>query len=559
MIFFNSCLNTIRRSFRAISIWKSVFTLLIYLWLDSQKWSYLGGFNSKKYELRQLARARWLTKELLFLGSAFIKLGQLISARPDVLPKNWILELSGLQDKVPPFKFQKVQEIIEKELGERCKEITDLDEVPIAAASIAQVHRASLSSGREVVFKIQRPGLENFFKLDLEVMQKVAALLQKNKSFSRGRDWVGMAKECKRVLLLELDFRVESEYAARFRQQFLDDPQIKIPGVIWELTTKKIICLDYLPGIKINDRESIVRNGINPSAIAELGASCYLKQLIQFGFFHADPHPGNLAVSSDGALIFYDFGMMGMLSDRFRGKLSKMVRSAALKDSTKLVKELQEAGLLAQGIDLGPVRRLIRIMLKEKLTPPFDSDTIEKLSIDLYELVYGQPFRLPVELIFVMRALSTFEGVGRALDPSFNLIAITKPYLIPLMTSNDSNTNDLINEIGRQFGELGTKAVSLPKRLDENLERLEQGDLQLQIRLGESDRKFRRMINAQQSIGQSILLGCLGISAALLGGSNKANFSLIPIIISVPIIMKWLRLQIKMRRDENIENLQSNK
>ncbi|KGG11446.1 Ubiquinone biosynthesis monooxygenase UbiB [Prochlorococcus sp. SS52] len=533
--------------------------MLSYLWFDSQDWSYIGGFTIEKQKSRQKARAQWLTKELLHLGSAFIKLGQLISARPDVLPRDWVTELAGLQDKVPPFSFEDAQEIVEKELGARCKEIVDLEEIPIAAASIAQVHRACLSSGRKIVLKIQRPGLEAFFRLDLEVMQKVAALLQRNKSFSKGKDWISIAKECKRVLLKELDFRIEAQYAARFRQQFLDEPNIKIPGVIWELSTQKVLCLDYLPGIKINDQAAIIKSGVNPSKIAELGASSYLKQLIEYGFFHADPHPGNLAVSSDGSLIFYDFGMMGMISDRLRNKLGSMVRAAALQDATKLIQALQEAGLLAQEIDLGPVRRLVRIMLKERLTPPFDKDVIEKLSVDLYELVYGQPFRLPVELIFVMRALSTFEGVGRSLDPSFNLIAITKPYLITIMNSNNSNPNDLINEIGRQFGELGTKAVGLPKRLDENLERLEQGDLQLQIRLGESDRQLRRMISAQQSMSQSILLGCLGISAALLGSSNKSFFSIIPIVIALPISINWLKIQIKIRRDENIERIKGNK
>ncbi len=556
MILPNSIIKFFRQFFRAIRIWRSVIILLFFLWLDSQKWTYAGGFSHQKETIRQQDRAKWLTTELLKLGSAFIKLGQLISARPDVLPRSWIIELAGLQDQVPAFSFGKVQEILEKELGERCKEIIDLDEKPIAAASIAQVHRACLSSGRKVVLKIQRPGLETFFRVDLEIMQQVASVLQKKQSLSKGRDWVAMARECKRVLLRELDFKVEAQYAARFRQQFLDEPKIKVPSVIWELSTEKVLCLDYLPGIKINDQSEIIKNGINPSSIVELGASSYLKQLIEFGFFHADPHPGNLAVSVDGSLIFYDFGMMGMISDRLKNELGSMVKAAALGDATELVKKLQAAGLLAKGIDLGPVRRLIRIMLKERLTPPFDTDTIEKLSVDLYELVYGQPFRLPVELIFVMRALSTFEGVGRSLDSSFNLIAITKPYLIELMTSSNSNPNDLINEIGRQFGELGSKAVGLPKRLDENLERLEQGDLQLQIRLGESDRQLRRMINAQQSMGQSILLGCLGISAALLASSNKAIFSLLPMGIALPISLKWLKLQMKIRRDEKLEQLQ---
>ncbi len=541
---------------RVFNIWKSVLALLTFLWWDNQYWSYIGGFTTKKQLKRQEIRAKWLTKELLKLGSAFIKLGQLLSARPDVLPKGWIVELASLQDKVPPFDFAKAQSILEKELGARCKEIIDIQEIPLGAASLAQVHRACLRSGRKVVFKIQRPGLETFFRLDLEVMEEVATVLQKNKSWSQGRDWVGMAKECKRVLLRELDFQLEAQFAARFRQQFLDDPMIKVPGVIWELTTKRVICLDYLPGIKISDKQQLNQKNINPTKIAEIGASSYFKQLIEFGFFHADPHPGNLAISSQGELIYYDFGMMGAVSERLRQKLGGMVKAAATKDASALVNQLQDAGLLAKGIDVGPVRRLVRVMLKEMLTPPFSANVMDQLSGDLYELVYGKPFRLPVELIFVMRALSTFEGVGRTLDPSFNLIAIAKPYLISLMSSNNQNANDLINEIGRQVGELGSKAVALPKRLDESLERLEQGDLQLQIRLGESDRQLRRMINAQQSMGQSILIGCLGISAALLGSSKQPILSIFPIAIALPVSMGWLKLQLKMRRDERIEKIQ---
>ncbi|KGG13161.1 MULTISPECIES: ABC1 kinase family protein [Prochlorococcus] len=549
--------KAIRRNIRAINIWQSVLLLIIFLWWDNQEWSYLGGFSKLKQNSRQAKRARWLTKELLKLGSAFIKLGQLLSARPDVLPKGWIIELASLQDNVPPFNFQIAQEILEYELGPRCKEIIDIEEIPLGAASLAQVHKGHLKSGREVVFKIQRPGLETFFRLDLEVMQSVASLLQKKKSWSQGRDWVGMAKECQKVLLRELDFRKEAEFAARFRQQFLDDPKIQIPGVIWELTTQKIICLDYLPGIKVNDQKTLAKKGINPSNIAEIGASSYLKQLIEFGFFHADPHPGNLAISPEGCLIYYDFGMMGMVSERLRSKLGSMVRAAAIKDSSGLVLELQEAGLIAKGIDIGPVRRLVRVMLDEMLTPPFSPNVIDKLSGDLYELVYGKPFRLPVELIFVIRALSTFEGVGRTLDPSFNLISIAKPYLLSIMSSQNSNPNDLINEIGRQVGELGSKAVALPKRLDESLERLEQGDLQLQIRLGESDRQLRRMISAQQSMSQSILIGCLGIAAALLGSSKQPVFSLLPLLFALPVSMGWIKLQLKMRRDERVERLKT--
>jgi len=366
-----------------------------------------------------------------------------------------------------------------------------------------------------------------------------------------------MARECRRVLLRELDFRVEAQYAARFRQQFLDDERVRVPGVVWELSTRRVLCLDYMPGIKVNDRDALVAAEIDPSAVAEIGAASYLQQLVRYGFFHADPHPGNLAVASDGALIYYDFGMMGLLSDGLRRRLGSMVRAAAARDAAALVDEMQAAGVITGGIDVGPVRRLVRMMLQEALTPPFTANVIDKLSGDLYDLVYGQPFRLPVELIFVMRALSTFEGVGRTLDPAFSLVAIAKPYLLPLMTSSGPGSNDLLNELGRQVGAISTRAVALPRRLDESLERLEQGDLQLQVRLGESDRQFRRMTLAQQSIGQSVLLGCLALSAAILGASTNPIWSVAPVAAALPVGLGWFRMQVKLRRDQRLDQLPS--
>ena len=545
----------LQRAIRSLVIWRAVLTLLVLLWWDGQAWTYRGGATPERRAERQQQRAQWLTRQLLQLGSAFIKLGQLLSSRPDILPAGWVSELASLQDNVPAFSFDRVQTVLEEELGQRCAEVIDLDPQPLGAASLAQVHRASLRSGRQVVLKVQRQGLDRRFRLDLDVMQQVAAVLQRHPSWGRGRDWPAMARECRRVLLRELDFRVEAQYAARFRQQFLDDEQIRIPGVIWELSTRRVLCLDYLPGIKINDREAMVEAGIDPADVAEIGAASYLKQLVRFGFFHADPHPGNLAVATDGALIYYDFGMMGLLSDGLRRRLGSMVRAAAARDASALVAELQAAGLIGTEIDVGPVRRLVRVMLQDALTPPFSSNVIDKLSGDLYDLVYGQPFRLPVELIFVMRALSTFEGVGRSLDPAFSLVSIAKPYLLPLMTSSGSGTNDLFNELGRQVGALSSKAVGIPRRLDESLERLEQGDLQLQVRLGESDRQFRRMIVAQQSIGQALLLGCLALATAIVGASSRPIWSILPAAATLPVGLGWFRMQMRMRRDQRLEQL----
>ena len=547
---------------RPLRIWWLALALLLGLWWDGQAWSYVGGVTPERQRSRQRRRARWLTQEFLGLGSAFIKLGQLLSARPDVLPAELVEQLATLQDRVPAFPFAVVQDLLEQELGERCAEIIDLESEPLGSASLAQVHRASLRSGRQVVLKVQRPGLERTFRLDLEVMQQVAAAVQRHPRWGRGRDWIGIAQECRRVLLRELDFRLEAEHAARFRQQFLDDPGIRIPAVVWELSTRRVLCLDYVPGIKITDRQALLEAGIVPAAIAEKGAASYLQQLVRFGFFHADPHPGNLAVAADGALIYYDFGMMGQLSSRLRGRLGSMVRAAAGRDAAGLVKELQQAGVIAPGVDPGPVRRLVRVMLEEALTPPFSANVLDRLSGDLYDLVYGQPFRLPPELIFVMRALSTFEGVGRSLDSGFSLVAIARPYLLPLMTSSGgsgggsgSSANDLFNEISRQAAEVGSRALGIPKRLDDSLARIEQGDLQVQIRAGETDRLLRRLALAQQAAGQSMLLAGLAVAASLVAVSARPALVIIPLLASLPVGLSWIKLQGRLKRDGRIDQL----
>jgi predicted unusual protein kinase regulating ubiquinone biosynthesis (AarF/ABC1/UbiB family) len=245
-----------------------------------------------------------------------------------------------------------------------------------------------------------------------------------------------------------------------------------------------------------------------------------------------------------------------------------MVRAAAARDASGLVTELQQAGVIAPGVDPGPVRRLVRVMLEEALTPPFSANVLERLSGDLYDLVYGQPFRLPPELIFVMRALSTFEGVGRSLDSGFSLVAIARPYLLPLMTSSGSGSglgagggsgdrfgNDLFNEISRQAAEVGSRALGIPKRLDDSLARIEQGDLQVQIRAGETDRLLRRLALAQQAAGQSMLLAGLAVAAALLAASARPALVAVPLVLSLPVGLSWLKLQGRLKRDGRLDQL----
>ena len=548
------------RQRRIVRIWTFVTLLLLRLWWDQQPWVDRGPNRQARRQRRQRRRAQWLLQELISMGPTFIKLGQLLSARPDVLPPDYVAQLGKLQDQVPSFPFSLARQLLHGELGERLNQVASIEETPLGSASLAQVHGARLKDGRAVVLKLQRPNLDRLFRLDLEVMQQVAGLLQRHPRWGRGRDWPALALQCRRVLLRELDFGLEAEYAARFRQQFADDPMVRVPAVVWELCSRRVLCLEYMPGLKITDREGLLERGLNPREVASRGLGSYLRQLVVFGFFHADPHPGNLAVADDGGLIYYDFGMMGAVSPLLRSRIRRMVTCAASRDAAGLTEELQQAGLLAKGIDLGPVRRLVRLMLTEVLTPPFSSRVLEKLSGDIYDLVYGQPFRLPPDLIFVLRALSTFEGVGRTLDPDFTLVDIAKPYLIPLMNNQDKTNNQaaggkvFLSGLSRQAAEVGSRALGIPRRLDESLARLEQGDLQVQVRSGDSERILRRLVLAQQSSGQAMLLGGLAIAAAILSTSLSASpwLAVLPLVVMAPVMKGWLRTNLRLRREERL-------
>jgi len=532
-------------------LWQTLIPIFAYIF--SVGWDKLTG--RLKNEPQARFRARELTNLLVELGPAFVKAGQALSTRPDIIPGILLEELSELQDQLPGFDGDKAMELIEEDLGNKIDEIfLEIDKEPISAASLGQVHKAKLKNEEIVAIKVQRPGLREQITLDLYIVRNIAYWLKNNIGLIRS-DLVALIDELGKRVFEEMDYLNEAANAEKFREMHKHNKMIAVPKIYKEITSRRVLAMEWIDGTKLTNLEDVKKLGINPDEMIDIGVQCSLEQLLEHGFFHADPHPGNLAVSNEGKLIFYDFGMMGNISNNLQTRLGGMVKAAALRDASSLVRQLQQAGLISRDIDVGPVRRLVRLMLKEALTPPFSPNIIEKLSGDLYELVYETPFQLPVDLIFVMRALSTFEGVGRMLDPGFNLISVTKPYLIELMTSNNQTPNDLINQFGRQVGELGSKAVGIPKRIDESLERLEQGDLQLQIRMGESDRQFKKMFTAQKTLGHSILIGSLSIASALLVTNKQNNFALLPLFFALPISIDWIKCQLSMRKGSRLEKL----
>jgi predicted unusual protein kinase regulating ubiquinone biosynthesis (AarF/ABC1/UbiB family) len=539
---------------RRIDIWRFVLTLLFQFWRNGKKWSYSGGYSEEKQARRRQKQAVWIRESLLNLGPTFIKTGQLFSTRSDIFPVEYVYELSKLQDEVPAFSYEQAAGLIEKELGKSLSTLyKSFDPIPLAAASLGQVHKAQLHTGEEVVVKIQRPGLKKLFTIDLAILKKIAHYFQNHPKWGEGRDWLGIYDECSRILWQETDYLKEGRNADTFRRNFREADWVKVPRVYWRYTSTRILTLEYLPGIKISHYEALEAAGLSRQQLAKLSARAYLQQLLNDGFFHADPHPGNLAVSPDeGALIFYDFGMMGEITAVTKEKLMDTFFGVAEKNADRIVSSLVSLGALTQTEDMGPIRRSIQFLLDNFMDKPFEEQSITKISDDLYEIAYGQPFRFPATFTFVMRAFSTLEGVGKGLDPDFNFMQVAQPFAMQLMTNSMNNGigNSLFDELGRQAAQVGNTALGLPRRIEDTIDKLDRGDVLIRVRSSESDRLLRRLSTMQLGTNYTLILCALLISATILFVNQYLAIAAVVLLIAIaPGYALWQLIKRLERQD----------
>jgi predicted unusual protein kinase regulating ubiquinone biosynthesis (AarF/ABC1/UbiB family) len=538
------------RKRRFIDIWSFVLTLMFKLWRFNKAWSYPGGVTELKQAARRKAQAIWIRNTFLDLGPTFIKIGQLFSTRADIFPGEYVEELSKLQDRVPAFSYEQVEAIIEQELSKKIPELFgSFEPIPLAAASLGQVHKAVLHSGESVVVKVQRPGLKKLFEIDLQILKGITRYFQGHPKWGRGRDWMGIYEECCRILWEEIDYLNEGRNADTFRRNFRTYDWVRVPRVYWRYTTSRVITLEYVPGIKVTQYEALEAAGVDRKAIARYGAQAYLHQLLNNGFFHADPHPGNLAVSPDGALIFYDFGMMGRIKSNVREGLMETLFGIAQKDGDRVVQSLIDLGAIAPTDDMGPVRRSVQYMLDNFMDKPFENQSVAAISEDLYQIAYDQPFRFPATFTFVMRAFSTLEGVGKGLDPEFNFMEVAQPYAMQLITDNNgSEGNSFLNELSRQAVQVSSTALGLPRRLEETLDKLERGDIRVRVRSVETERLLRRQSNIQLGTSYALIISGFTLSATILLVNHYLWLAIVAGLIAAAVSVILIRLLLRLDR-----------
>ncbi len=494
--------------------------------------------SAKKEELYR-SQARRFRLTAIEMGGLLIKLGQFFSTRVDVLPASSIEELSGLQDEVSPVAFQAIKGVIEEEFSSAAEEIFAwIDEMPLASASLGQVHQGKLKDNKIVAVKILRPGIESLIDIDLKALHSVIYLLKRFTDWERFVDFDAIYEEFSVTIQAELDYIKEGQNAEKIAQN-TDDPEIVFPSIYWEYTSKRVLSMEYLEGIKITDYESLKKADIALKKIAQKLLNTYIDQILITGFYHADPHPGNLFVRPDGKIIMIDFGMVGTIPEKMRQTLLEMVFAMVKRDYYEVVEYLNELGFLRYNADKNTVSYAVKVFLEKVLGSGSDLSNTDILNFldNLENLLYEQPFQLPANFTFLGRALGTLYGICLGLDPEINFLDQAKPYLDKIEKRNH-NIQEFISD---KAIALGTSFLEIPPLAAKVLQRIERGDIKVNVPVDGIKAAIEENTRAMSVLAWSLSFGfSLATSSYLLVNQYK-DISIGGFILSAFLLLLMMR------------------
>ncbi len=488
------------------------------------------------------------------LGGLMIKVGQFMSSRLDVLPPEITKELEGLQDEVPPVPFERVRALAEAELGRPLEaSFASVDPVPVAAASLGQAHRARLHADEaaeagfaDAIVKIQRPGIDAVVDVDLRALRKVGVWLSRVRLVSDRVDMPELVEEFALTSLEEIDYLHEAANAERFAADFAGDARVAVPDVVWERTTRRVLALQDVTAIKISDREALRAAGIDPAEVAAEFAAVMFDQLFARGYFHADPHPGNVFVTPipDAAagerawrFTFIDFGMMGEVPPGLRRGLRRVLIAAASRDGKGLVDGIRDVGVLLPSADTAELERAMTQLFARFGGMGFaelqevDPREFRAFAIEFGDTVRALPFQLPENFLLIVRAMSLTSGMCSALDPSFNIWDAVEPYAQRLIREESGN---VVQSAVQEAGSIAMLAARLPRRLDALVDRVEEGRVAVQSpkierRLRDLERMGRRVVSA-------VLFAALLIAGAVLHGADEVLGAVLMGVSAAPLL-----------------------
>jgi predicted unusual protein kinase regulating ubiquinone biosynthesis (AarF/ABC1/UbiB family) len=563
----------LRSRYRRIILFFSRILVSIVFWdlflprIGFAKWSR----NTRSERYRKIARR--FRSMAVQMGGVLIKVGQFLSSRVDVLPEVVTTELAGLQDEVPSEMFDDIQAVVETEFGTPLLDkYTEFDTTPLAAASLGQAHLAKLrltneqaqkfdavdltSDGNQtidypVVVKIQRPGIEKIIATDLAAIRTVGGWIKRYPPINKRVNIPGLISEFSRTLYEEIDYLAEGRNAETFAINFNDHSGVLVPKVIWSHTTKRVLTLQDVRGIKITDYDEITRAGINRADVAARLLDTYLKQIFEDGFFHADPHPGNLFVMSitqpgesssshDWKLTFIDFGMVGRMRPEIRDGLRELLIGIGLQDASRVIKSYQILGILLPGADIALLEKAESEIFKRFWGKGMDElaninmDEIHAFAYEFREILYNMPFQLPQDLIFLGRAVGILSGMCSGLDPQINVFEHLGPFTQKIIAEEATHSwSYWVNEAG----DIARKLISLPLRADSLITKLERGEISLQDpQLTENVRKLEKTVS---KVVGGIIFATFLMASIQLEGADQDSISWIFRIAAI-VALLWI-------------------
>lgn len=383
-------------------------------------------------EYRQLGR--WLRERLFQLGPTFIKIGQTMSTRADLVPLPTMLELSQLQEEVQAAPYEVARSIIEKDLGGSPEFLfAEFNSTPLAAASLSQAYRAVLKDGRDVVVKVQRPNLLAIISRDVETLGAIADEVMRYPNLCRHTDWPGVVVAFAKTIFEEIDYIREGRNADTFRHNFRGNDRIHIPRIIWKLTGRRVLTIEYVPGARITDIAALETMQVDRDELTAVGVNFYLKQLLEDGFFHADPHPGNMRIMPDGKVGIFDFGMVGRVAPHLKAAMANAFMHVVKREYRAIVDDFVEMGFLDPDADRDALAAELTPILEARFNEGISRVRFRKVLFDFSDVVYRYPFRLPSDFTYIMRALLTLEGVAITINPEFNFVDAAFPFAQKLL------------------------------------------------------------------------------------------------------------------------------
>jgi ubiquinone biosynthesis protein len=515
--------SSIRRYNQIISVLlKYGFEDLVAYMDEKKRFGFLKKLIPKATYEQSLHLTKWEKMRLVCeeLGPTFVKFGQIVSNRPDLLPTDLIKELEKLQDGVPPIPGKLAAEVVEQELGKKTDELFSFFEPEaFASASMAQVHRATLKTGEKVVLKIQRPGIKEVIESDIKVMLYMAEIFSNRIPSLKSFDPIGLVRNFEGSIIKELDFIHESVNIQRFHNNFLkdetDEGWIHSPKAFPEFTTSKVLTLEYIDGVKISDLKKLYSNGYEPKIIGERLALSYFKQVFNYGFFHADPHPGNLLVLSNNVICYLDYGMMGSISRKDLEALGDLFLSVRSKDVRKITRALQQ---LSDNTIIRDPRELesdITEMVQNYSFRTIHQNELSTLMMQLRDIVVKHGLKVPTHFFLLIRSMVTAEGVIRQLNPNLDLEQMLKPFLVKLVAKK-FNPVQFAKRVFNSVYEMGAYMEDLPRDLKNAMRKINSGEIKVDLRHKGIDPLVHTLNRITRQIVSAVIIAALILGSSLM-------------------------------------------